>query len=103
MKDLFLVHNWRPDDMPYAFYTEGGDLRTIHRSFGHHDLKATEDPLRRSKGAELDRTTKEMVKKIADGCAVCKTHAPTPRRFKLTIGTGDLSFNHDLQVDTMFL
>lgn len=66
-------------------------------------MKSTEDFLRRAKGSEIGRDVRDMIKKIADGCDACKEYPPTPRRFKLTIGTKGLRFNHDVKVDTMFL
>lgn len=44
-----------------------------------------------------------MGNKIAEGWDICKKHAPTPRRFKLTIVTGDVRFNHVVEAGTMFL
>lgn len=102
MKNYFLVHNWEPSDMPFVYYTEG-ELRTIHRTFGHPAVKATEDLLRRARGEELDKETREMIRKISIACDICKKHSATPRRFKLTIGANDLRFNHEVQIDTMFL
>lgn len=52
---------------------------------------------------EIGRHVRDMVKKISDLCDVCQEYAHTPRRFILTIGTKDLRFNHDVQVDAMFL
>lgn len=47
--------------------------------------------------------TNNAIKKIRDSCKICKTYAATPRRFKLTVGTSDLRFNHIVQVDTMII
>lgn len=102
LNNYFLVHNWQPNDMPFAYYTER-ELRTIHRTFGHPAVKTTEDLLRRAQGKELDLETRGAIKKLGSSCAICNTHAPAPRRFKLTVGTNDLRFNHIVQVDTMFI
>lgn len=77
MKDVFLVRNGMLNDIFYALYTEGG-LGRIQRTFEHPASKNIEYLIRREKGAELDRDTKAMVKKIATGCDICNTHAPTP-------------------------
>lgn len=54
MRDYLLVQKWEPTDMPFVYYT-GTELRTIHRSFGHPEFKATEDLLRRARGNELHK------------------------------------------------
>lgn len=36
-------------------------------------------------------------------CNTCKIEAENPLRFKMKIGTGDLRFKQDVQVDTKFL
>lgn len=41
--------------------------------------------------------------KIAENCTICKRTAGALRRFKITVGSGELRFNHDLHVDTMFI
>lgn len=49
-----------------------------------HDVKAA-----------LDAITKE--------CMTCQTYASKPRRFKVTIGTDELKFNHVIAVDIMYI
>lgn len=52
--------------MPFEFNTER-ELRIIQRLFGHSSVKATEEFFRRAKGSDLDRDTREVVIKIAEG------------------------------------
>lgn len=96
------MQNWLPDDMPYAFYTEL-ELSKIHRSFGHADLTATKYLLWWEKEGCVGPNYKRAGQQDCGQMLIFETLAPTPRRFNLTIGTGDLSFNHELQGDTMFL
>lgn len=101
-ENYFLIHKWSPADLQYALYTEV-ELRKIHKSFGHPSITATEGLLRRAGRGILDIETKGMIQCIAEECKPCMTHAKAPRRFKLTVGTGNLRFNHSVQVDTMFI
>lgn len=102
MTNFFLIHRWGPSDVPFVMYTEH-DLGAIPRNFGHPLLRATKGLLRRSGGGKLDPDGKRAISNIAIECRNCNVHAAAPRRFKLTVGTEDLRFNHTLQVDTMFL
>lgn len=85
LKNIFLVHNWNPDDMSYALYTES-ELRKIHRNFGHPSVNAMGNLLRRASQAEIDGTTRHCLKKITEQCRICQVHAAKPRRFKLKMG-----------------
>lgn len=43
------------------------------------------------------------MERLADNCRTCRDHASAPRRFKLTVGSDELSFNHRILLDTMFI
>lgn len=100
--NFFLIHNWTPNDVPYSLYTEG-ELRKIHKVFGHPSVTAASGLIKRALGGNLDTKTRRIIEIISDECHICKRNAQAPRRFKMTVGTDDLSFNHNIQVDTMFL
>lgn len=102
MVNFFLVYKWQPGVLSYALYTEK-ELRTIHRTFGHPSIKATTSLLKRASGDELDTKTRKSIEAIASACNICQRNAGTPRRFKLTVGTSGLRFNHSVQIDTMFI
>lgn len=102
LRNYFLIHNWLLTDMAFEFYTER-ELCPINRSFGQPSVKATEDLLRRAKGADMDRETRGAVRKRGVGCFIFKTHAPMPRRLKQTVGKSDLLVNHIVQAHTMFI
>lgn len=102
LENYFLVYRWSADDTPYALYTEP-ELRRIHRTFGHPSVKATYNLLKRASKTGLDKEIRLELEKIADDCKVCKTNSSTPRRFKLTVGSDELRFNHRVIADTMFL
>ena len=88
--------------MPYVLYTED-ELRKIHRGFGHPSVRSTYHLLRRASGEDLDKKVKQQLDKISDDCKICLRNAATPRRFRLTVGTDELRFNHRVVVDTMFI
>lgn len=101
-ENFFLIHRWKSADLPCALYTEA-DLRRIHSGFGHPSVKSTENILRRAATGHLYKNVMSMMNKIHDSCTTCKKHSPKPRRFKLTLGTEEIRFNHRVFVDTMFI
>lgn len=102
MDNYFLIHRWSPKDITTALYTED-ELRTIHRTFGHPSITTTEKLLKRAQEKSLDNETRSNIRRLAEDCSTCKKYAPKPRRFRLTVGTKDMRFNHAVQIDTMFL
>lgn len=102
MRNNFLIHRWTPEDMPYVLFTEA-EIGRIHRTFGHTSVRSTRELLRRARGEDLDSKTRTEIAKISEECKICKRTASAPRRFKLTVGTYDLRFNTEVQVDTMWL
>lgn len=102
LENYFLVYRWSIDDMTYVLYTEG-ELRRIHKTFGHPSIDTTLKILKRASGDKLSKGTKAVIEGIVDGCKTCRLIASKPRRFKLTVGTNDLRFNHKVQIDTMFI
>lgn len=101
-ENYFLIHRWRSDDISYSMYTEK-ELRKLHRVFGHPSVRALTNLLRRADPRAMNPSVVEAVKEITHACTICATHAKRPRRFKLTVGTDDLRFNHVIAVDIMFL
>lgn len=67
----FLVHRWRPEDAPYNLYTEL-ELRTLHRTFGHHSLRCFRMLSGREKGCKTDSTVANALKKIKDDSHICR-------------------------------
>ena len=101
-QNYFLIHRWMPHEQPYVFYTFP-ELQRIHATFGHPSIKATRNLLKRASGKSTDKKTKLAIKNIAQDCKICAVRSAAPRRFKITIGTADLRFNHEVQVDTMWI
>lgn len=58
--------------------------------------------IRRAQGKEFDLCANNSIKKRSESCTIFHTYAPTPRRFKPTVGTIYLHLNHILQVNTMY-
>ena len=99
MHSLVLENNllwlkWESTD--YTFYTET-ELRKLHRSFGHPSAKALAELLKRAR--PTDPYVHDELDAIIRECAVCAKNASIPRRFKLTVGTEDVRFNHIVAVD----
>ena len=102
LHNYFLIHKWAPDEVPFVFYTFK-ELQRIHTVFGHPSIKATRHLLRRAADRPLDRETKRSIQQIIEDCKTCTERSASPRRFKLTIGTANMRFNHEVQVDTMWI
>lgn len=57
MKNYFPTYNWNPSDVPYTFHTES-ELRRIHRTFGHPNVKETSGLLRSAAGGTIEEETR---------------------------------------------
>ena len=99
-ENYFLIHRWRSQDM--SFYTEP-ELKRLHRVFGHPSVTALKHLLRKADPEKFNTEVKEALHAIVKECMICAKHAAKPRRFKLTIGTDDLQFNHILAVDITYI
>lgn len=64
---------------------------------------ATEVLLRRLTEGEIIEEMEKMIRNISEACVICKTRTTEPRRFKLTVCTDDLRFNHRVQIENMYL
>lgn len=102
MENYFLVRRWKPTDLHCILYTEQ-ELRTLHRSFDHPSVEVLEKLLDGATGSRLERSTMDSVEEIKINCTICRKTATDPSRFKLTVGSAELKFNHSVQVDTMFI
>lgn len=102
MENYFLVHRWKSDDLNFALYTES-ELRKLHRVFGHTSVQALYNLLKRANPDEMESNVRKTLDKIRRECEVCIQNGSKPRRFKVTIGTDDLRFNHIVAVDVMYI
>lgn len=89
MNDYFLVHEGDPNDHEFAFY-KFGELKKIYHSFGNPTVKATCNLLKKSNEESLDKEMMEVIKDIYIDFMKFKRRIEAPRRFKLTVGSGDL-------------
>lgn len=99
VRNGLLWHQWNPD---VANFSEG-ELKRLHRSFGHPSVSALYKILQRARPDEVDSTTKAEIEKLTQECDPCARHATKPRRFKLTTGAEDGRFNHVVAVDIMYI
>ncbi|CDF37987.1 unnamed protein product [Chondrus crispus] len=102
LENDFMVHNWKSEDVVNSLYSEK-ELRKLHRNFGHPSVSALTNLLKRANPDHMDREVQDVIMRLTKACTTCATHASRPRRFKLTVGTNDLKFNHTLAVDIMTL
>jgi len=98
----FLKHKWSSRDLDFTMYTEK-ELRRLHRGFGHPSVSALYKLLKRANPAECDKAVQQAIEDISKSCGTCSKLASKPRRFKLSVGTEDLRFNHILAADLMYL
>ena len=93
---------WYEWTKPVALYSEK-ELFKLHRSFGHPSVTAMFKLLKRARLQDVDSKTYKAIKDLTKSCRVCARHDRKPKRFKLTVGAEDLSFNHIVAIDTMFI
>lgn len=102
LENYFLVHRWKTEDLSYSLYTET-ELRKLHRVFGHPSVSALSGLLKGARPEQMTPTVREALEEITQECTTCATYASKPRRFKLTVGSNDLRFNHTVAIDVMYL
>ena len=98
----FLKYCWTPADLPSALYTVA-ELQKLHKQFGHPSVHALHNLLSTANKKDCNSKVRRALERITKECSTCQAHAPRTRRFKLSIGTGPLRFNHTLAVDVMYL
>jgi len=59
--------------------------------------------LKRANPAECDNTVQQAIEDISSSRGTYNKLASKPRRFKLSVGTEDLRFDHILAADQMYL
>jgi hypothetical protein len=75
----------------------------LHRSFGNPSVNELTNVLNRARPEEDGSQFRKLISKITQNCHVCSMTASKPRRFKLTIGSEDIRFNHCVALDVMYL
>jgi len=98
----FLKHKWTMGDVSYAMYTDQ-ELRRLHRVFGHPSVSALQKLLKRANPEEYGTDVRDTIEKITRLCDTCTRTSSKPRRFKISVGSDDLRFNHILAIDIMTL
>jgi len=102
MENYFLIHRWSRGDVAYSLYTET-ELRKLHRFFGHPTVSSLLNILRRANPTKMTKEVRDAVSELAKACIICAENASRPKRFKLTIGSDELRFNHTVAVDVMYI
>lgn len=97
-----LIHKWEPNDFNISLYTEG-ELRKLHRSFGHPSSSSLAKLLQRARPEQFNADVQKYLEDITKSCVPCQFHSRKPRRFKLAVGTDELRFNHIVAVDVMYI
>lgn len=98
----FLKHKWTIEDMDVSFYTEP-ELRKLHKNFGHPSVNALHNLLKRANPLEDNPSLRREIEEVTRRCDPCAVFEKKPRRFKISIGIGNMRLNHILDVDVMYL
>jgi Reverse transcriptase (RNA-dependent DNA polymerase) len=83
-----------------AYLTEP-ELRQLHRRFGHPAVERLIAVLNRA--GHSDPKHQELLRKITQFCTLCQRHGQSPRRFKFTLRSDNVEFNHTIYVDVMYI
>lgn len=97
-----LVHKWEPRSPAEALYTEA-EVRQLHRAFGHPSVEKLSNLLSVARPEEMNGSVRTAIDHLTKRCGTCSKTSARPRRFKLTVGSEDLRFNHVVAVDVMYL
>ena len=51
----------------------------------------------------MNMKVRQTIESLTKSCTTCFENAAKPQRFKFTVGTDDLRFNHIVAVDVMYI
>ncbi len=103
--DLLERRQWTCWSSPYTndvLFTKE-ELREIHTQFGHPSTDALINIFKKAKPDIVDPSVRKTLQGIADRCAPCQTWAPRSARFRVSLPMDNKNFNHEIQVDVMFI
>lgn len=95
------MHRWKTDETDFAFST-WKELKAPHCSVPKPFLKARKMLFGRAGRPSLETKTAKPIEEIQEDCRVCPEFPSSLRRFKISVGTEGLIFNHWVQVHTIF-
>jgi hypothetical protein len=95
----FLMWQSTPTD---SMFTEQ-ELIKLHTRFGHPGTKKLFEFLSRASPDDVDSTTKNVLKRIAERCRACAPSRPAPRIFRTRTPHDGVYFNAEIIVDIFFL
>lgn len=101
IENYIFVYRWSAETVPYVLSTEQY-LRQIHGGFSHPSVGATDRLLKHASQTKLTSGVNTVFQKIQDGFKTCQTLYSAPRRFKSTVCSEKLKFNHDVNVYIIF-
>jgi len=79
------------------------ELDRLHRHFNNPQPERLAAVLRRAGGPLVTPDVQEALNKNTAACDVCQRLAAAPRRFRIAMPPDDLSFNHKVYIDLMYL
>ena len=94
-----LYLNWAINDVLYT----KSELKKLHQSFGHPSSKSLIKLLQKAFKSELSKSVIEKLEKITERCNICRTWKSEPVRFRVTILSDEKLFNHEIEVDLMWI
>ncbi len=77
------------------------ELQKLHTQFGHPYTDALVNLLKKAKPGEMHPSVRKTVEEIAKRCTSCQIWAPLAARFRVSLPTENLVFNHEIEVDVM--
>ncbi len=94
-----LYIQWPTDDV--LFTKE--ELRKLHTQFGHPSTDALVSILKKAKPENVDSSVRRTLQDIANRCDPSQTWAPRRERFRVSLPIDNITFNHEIEVDVMFI
>lgn len=79
------------------------ELEKLHLHFHHPSSGKLYNLLRREDPENTDPCVQDMLKQITKACANCSELYSSPFRFRTSIPPDELQFNHELDIDMMWI
>ena len=87
------------DSNTYGCNMTDGELKRLHRRFGH--------PSAARLATILDRSdhdyNREAINQLTRLCTMCQKNGRSPRRFRFTLHDEDMRFNYNVYIDIMYM
>lgn len=79
------------------------ELHRLHLHFFHPNARKLYNLIKRVRPEDVSPATVKVLEEIAEQCKVCKQHSPRPYRFRVSIPSDEIVFNHAVALDLVWL